>query len=399
MEFEILSNKFNIFLFYSKESLINEILNTIYSNKEDLFGKKIVFIFDSNFYKNHKNYFIFYLLQNLKNNISSNKIYKLIIKISERKKNLIFYKKIVSFFLKNSISKNDFIFIFGGGVLLDLTGFVCSTYKRGIDKFIFIPTTLLSMVDASIGGKNGLNFKNIKNVIGTIFLPYKIFIFPYFIKTLKRKIFFSAIFEIIKYGLISDFSILENLLQKISILNKENIFDIDLLKKSILIKLDIIEKDLFDKNERKKLNFGHTFGHSIEEEYKIDHGISVGLGLIYEIILLYLYFDKNNFDIFLSEFNSFISILIIKNYSFIFENIKEKNIDTNLFLEKIILLIYNITVLSGYKNIFRKLFLPFFLKIKKGGKLFPLNKEELKKIFSYKIQNNFLRYIKNDKKI
>jgi 3-dehydroquinate synthase len=151
---------------------------------------------------------------------------------------------------------------------------------RGV-RFGFVPTTLLSITDASIGGKNGVNFKGIKNIIGTINEPEFLLIDFSFLETLSDFELSNGYSEIIKHACISSnklFSLLEN----VEIDCKKNSFK-EILKDSIKIKISVINNDLNEKNSRKLLNFGHTFGHAIEAKYKISHGEAISLGIILAI--------------------------------------------------------------------------------------------------------------------
>jgi len=177
----------------------------------------------------------------------------------------------------------------GGGVITDMGGFVASTYKRGIC-FINIPTTLLSMCDASIGGKTGIDLQYYKNMVGTFSFPEQIFIFPRFLETLPYKELRSGFAEMLKHGLIAD-KIHWNQLIKIQKIDSESIFSH--IKTSMEIKKEIVEKDFYENNVRKTLNFGHTIGHAVEslfleKEIPILHGEAVALGMICETYLSYL---------------------------------------------------------------------------------------------------------------
>lgn len=186
----------------------------------------------------------------------------------EDNKNLDGCKKI---FESLSISKANIktkIVAIGGGILQDMVGFCASTYCRGIE-YILIPTTLLSQVDSCIGGKTSLNFLNKKNILGTFYPPSKVLIYAGFNQTLSELDIISGFGEIYK------FSILQNKNITYSTYNfSKVIYD------SLLFKADIINRDEFDLNERKILNFGHTFGHAIEASslYDISHGIGVIIG-------------------------------------------------------------------------------------------------------------------------
>ncbi|RIV68813.1 3-dehydroquinate synthase [Flagellimonas aequoris] len=170
----------------------------------------------------------------------------------------------------------------GGGVLTDLGGFVASTFKRGID-FINIPTTLLSMVDASIGGKTGVDLGSLKNQIGVINQPQMVLIFPEFLKTLDPRQIKSGYAEMLKHGLIKDKEYWDDL-------RRENIFEVaSSIQKSIAIKNDVVMQDPTEKGLRKILNFGHTLGHAIEsyclENYDkktLLHGEAIAIGMIME---------------------------------------------------------------------------------------------------------------------
>ena len=196
----------------------------------------------------------------------------------------------------------------GGGVITDLGGFVASTYKRGID-FIQIPTTLLAMIDAAIGGKNGIDLGYLKNQIGTINQPNMVLIFPEFLNTLSKREWRSGLAEMLKHGLIYDI----NHWEKLKSLASMSVDDLtDLIKDSSEIKLKIISQDPNEMGLRKILNFGHTLGHAIEsytlENQNIDsllHGEAIAIGMILEAHLSY----QNNF-ISLNDFNQINDVLL-----------------------------------------------------------------------------------------
>lgn len=177
----------------------------------------------------------------------------------------------------------------GGGVITDMGGFVASTYKRGI-QFINIPTTLLSMCDASIGGKTGIDLMHYKNMVGTFAFPEQIFIYPKFLETLPFKELRSGFAEMLKHGLIAD-KIHWNQLIQIHTLDVEAVTPY--IQNSMDIKQNVVEKDFHESNIRKTLNFGHTIGHAVEslclqQENPILHGEAVAMGMICETHLAYL---------------------------------------------------------------------------------------------------------------
>ena len=170
----------------------------------------------------------------------------------------------------------------GGGVIGDMGGFCAATYKRGID-FIQIPTTLLAMVDASIGGKLGVDFNMLKNQIGLFSNPKSVIINPIFLNTLTVKELHSGFAEVIKHALISN----KNLWKELSSTSFKKLKWEKIIIRSIEIKNTIVNSDPKEENNRKKLNFGHTFGHAIESYYldigePILHGEAVFMGIILE---------------------------------------------------------------------------------------------------------------------
>ncbi|MCJ7936105.1 MAG: 3-dehydroquinate synthase [Chryseobacterium sp.] len=171
----------------------------------------------------------------------------------------------------------------GGGVITDMGGFVASTYKRGI-RFINIPTTLLSMCDASIGGKTGIDLMHYKNMVGTFAFPEQIFIYPKFLDTLPFKELRSGFAEMLKHGLIADKAHWDQLIQ-IHKLEVETV--IPHIQASMNIKQEVVEKDFHERDIRKTLNFGHTIGHAVEslclqQGNPILHGEVVAMGMICE---------------------------------------------------------------------------------------------------------------------
>lgn len=179
--------------------------------------------------------------------------------------------------------KKSLIVNLGGGVISDLGGFVASTFKRGID-FINIPTTLLSMVDASVGGKTGVDFEGIKNHIGTTYEPKAVFVNSFFIETLSERLIKNGYAEVIKIALIADIEFWKKLkkLKSYKAFYSENI-----ISKAIELKNTIVKKDLHELNLRKSLNFGHNIGHALEsslikQKKDILHGEAVAFGMIVE---------------------------------------------------------------------------------------------------------------------
>ena len=185
--------------------------------------------------------------------------------------------------LAKKYGRDTCIIALGGGVVTDLVGYLAATYCRGVP-VIYIPTTLLAMIDASIGGKTGVNTKFGKNLIGTITQPHAIFIDLDLLKTLPDREWSNGIVEIIKHALIADaqlFTYLNSQTQLKTLINAE------LINKNYLIKQSIVSQDEHEHGIRQLLNFGHTIGHAIEhiENYNIAHGEAVAIGMLVECYL------------------------------------------------------------------------------------------------------------------
>lgn len=177
----------------------------------------------------------------------------------------------------------------GGGVVTDMGGFAASTYKRGID-FINIPTTLLSQVDASVGGKTGIDLDNVKNIIGTFTQPQAVFISIKFLDSLEKRQLVSGFAEILKHGLIQDKKLYDTC-KTIGL----SAIDTAVIHRSVQIKNNVILQDPHEKGLRKILNFGHTIGHAIEgyslinDEKPLLHGEAIAIGMICEAWLSHKY--------------------------------------------------------------------------------------------------------------
>ncbi|WGH25713.1 MAG: 3-dehydroquinate synthase [Candidatus Shikimatogenerans bostrichidophilus] len=257
--------------------IINDNFKYLYNFLKKNNFYNIIILLDNNTKKFCLNYII--------NNLSILKKSKIIeIKNGENHKNIYTCIKIWEKFIKYKIDKNSLLINLGGGVITDLGGLIGCLFKRGI-KFINIPTTLLGMIDASIGGKNAINFNNFKNEIGIIKNPVITLIDLFFLKSLPKKEIFSGLGELLKYGLIFNKNFW-NIVKNINF--KKKIFWVKIIYKAILIKKKIVDQDpeeIF--GIRKILNFGHTIGHAIESLflYKkkyISHGEAISLGMICE---------------------------------------------------------------------------------------------------------------------
>jgi 3-dehydroquinate synthase len=169
----------------------------------------------------------------------------------------------------------------GGGVITDITGYVASIYMRGIS-FGFVPTTILAMVDASIGGKNGVDVGVYKNMVGTIRQPSFILHDPSLLSSLPVNEWRNGFAEIIKHACIKDAAMFKELqLNSIEKYRSKRSVCAQLVKKNAIIKIRVVQKDEFEKGERKLLNFGHTLGHALENQYELSHGEAISIGMTY----------------------------------------------------------------------------------------------------------------------
>ena len=215
-------------------------------------------------------------------------VVKIVVKAGEEHKNLQTVQRIWKTLMRHHADRRAMMVNLGGGVITDLGGFAASSYKRGIP-FVNMPTTLMGMVDAAIGGKTGIDFGGVKNAIGTFAEPDDVMVNLVFLDTLPQRQVLSGLAEILKYGLISDPKLLDA--------------DLDNYKgfvyKAGEIKSGIVAIDPFDKGLRKTLNFGHTLGHAIEShclttESPLLHGEAVALGMAAALWLSVEHFDLDD---------------------------------------------------------------------------------------------------------
>ncbi|WP_449387290.1 3-dehydroquinate synthase [Chryseobacterium lineare] len=231
-----------------------------------------------------------YCLPVLLGNLETDLAFEILeIEPGEEMKNITTANQLWEILTEMQADRKALVINLGGGVITDMGGFVASTYKRGVP-FINIPTTLLSMCDASIGGKTGIDLMHYKNMVGTFTFPEQIFVYPKFLETLPYKELRSGFAEMLKHGLIADEKHWENLIH-ISKLDFESV--IPHISTSMEIKQNVVQQDFHEKNIRKTLNFGHTIGHAIEslclnQGNPILHGEAVAMGMITETHLSFL---------------------------------------------------------------------------------------------------------------
>lgn len=205
--------------------------------------------------------------------LKNKRVLTYIIEAGEQSKNLSNYGSILSFLAKNDFKRKDLLVALGGGVVGDLTGFVASTYMRGVD-FIQVPTTLLAGIDSSVGGKTAVDLKEGKNLVGAFYQPKGVFFDIDTLKTLPEKEMINGFGELVKYGILMGGNLWKNL-------SSDNIHLESCIADSIRYKADIVEKDEFDNGVRALLNLGHTLAHSVENlsSYTVPHGLAVGYGI------------------------------------------------------------------------------------------------------------------------
>ncbi len=211
------------------------------------------------------------------------------IESGEENKNIEICTQIWMVLSEMEADRTSLLINLGGGVIGDMGGFIASTYKRGI-RFINIPTTLLSQVDASVGGKVGIDLNLLKNQVGVFNNPQAVFIYPPFLKTLNKDQLLSGFAEVVKHALIQDAAYWEDI-QQLDISKIESFAN--LIQRSVEIKNNIVNQDPYESSLRKALNFGHTIGHAVEsyslegENKALLHGEAVAVGMICEAYLSY----------------------------------------------------------------------------------------------------------------
>lgn len=207
----------------------------------------------------------------------------------EENKNIDYCIGVWHMLLDFGADRNSLLINLGGGVVTDMGGFAASTYKRGID-FVQIPTTLLSQVDASVGGKTGIDLGSVKNIIGTFTQPKAVFISTEFLNTLGERQLVSGFAEVVKHGLIADRAYFDRI--KTADATK---LEPEIIYHSVEIKNHVVVTDPYEKGLRKTLNFGHTIGHAIEtyslktDKSPLLHGEAIAVGMICEAYLSHKY--------------------------------------------------------------------------------------------------------------
>lgn len=212
---------------------------------------------------------------------SGYKVNKIVISPGEQSKSLISLNYIYSKLAEADIDRSSLIVAFGGGVVGDIAGFAAATFMRGVP-YVQIPTTLMSQLDSSIGGKTAVNLKAGKNLAGCFYHPRAVYIDPALLDTLHPRFYCDGLAEAIKYGAIKDSKLFEFMLNAGGLKPIQQSIE-DIIYSCCCIKNTFVQKDELDKGERQLLNFGHTIGHGIEKYYnyqEYSHGEAVGLGML-----------------------------------------------------------------------------------------------------------------------
>jgi shikimate kinase / 3-dehydroquinate synthase len=265
-----------IFQFSSKK--VNYYFDADFSALEKLVDKNhAVIITDENIFKSFQKKF--------------NGWNTIVIKAGEDYKVQETVNSIIEQLIQLEADRKTFLIGVGGGIVTDITGFVGSVYMRGI-KFGFVPSSLLSMVDASIGGKNGIDVGDYKNLIGTINQPDFLLYDISFLKSLPQHEWANGFAEIIKHACIKDANLFKELEKnKLSHYQKNKAALIKLIQRNAILKSTVAQKDEFENGERQLLNFGHTLGHAIEKVYELSHGQAIAIGMVVACIISEHYLD------------------------------------------------------------------------------------------------------------
>lgn len=264
-----INDQYRVYIDTSTDKLASVLTENRIKTTDSLF-----IITDNNVYRIYEKR-INELLKNYKMKIFS-------ISSGEENKNITSVESIYNFLIENNANRESIIIALGGGVVGDIAGFAAATYMRGI-RFINIPTTLISQVDSSIGGKTGYNFKNVKNIVGCFYSPIFVYVSIGFLKTLDNEEIINGLGEVIKYGIIKNGNLLDFVYKNSKqILELENDKLVYIVRECLKIKSEVIKNDLYDSGTRNILNFGHTVGHAIEicSSYEIPHGYAVVLGIL-----------------------------------------------------------------------------------------------------------------------
>ncbi len=231
---------------------------------------KVLYVVDENVYKHYRD--IFY--------IDNENTFLAIVKSGEMSKSFDTLYHIYDALIENNFTRSDYIFAVGGGVVGDVAGLAGATYMRGM-RLVFVPTTTISMIDSSIGGKTAINYCGYKNIIGSFYQADYVITDVNFLKTLDEENFRSGIAELVKIAAIKDRDLFDSLLFERLENDSENLEAF--IRRGQLLKRNVVQSDFMDKGDRECLNFGHTFAHAIESSLGlrgVSHGKAVAKGML-----------------------------------------------------------------------------------------------------------------------
>lgn len=221
----------------------------------------------------------------------------------EESKNATTYLEILNFLAENKITRSDLIIALGGGVVGDITGFAAATFLRGIS-YIQIPTSLLAMVDSSVGGKTAIDLPAGKNLVGAFKQPKLVLCDISTLLTLPRELFLDGCAEVIKYGMLYDAELVTYLQQAGENFDRETV-----IAKCVAFKRDVVQEDEFDTGSRQRLNLGHTIGHGIEAKsnFTISHGqaVAAGMAIVTKAAMVKGFCSQKTYDMLISLLQRF----------------------------------------------------------------------------------------------
>lgn len=271
----VYDNSYPIFI---GASLANDFIDILKNHYE---GRQIVLVSDKRIPSSH----VDKLIEQLQG--AGYYVLAISLRLNEALKNNKTKQRVEAQMFEHKIMRNCLCIALGGGVIGDIVGYLASTYMRGV-KYMQIPTTLLSMLDSSVGGKTGINTKYGKNLIGSFYQPKLVFMDMDFLDSLPKKQLINGLIEAIKIFLTFDKEAFQYLVENIdNILAYDKVVLQNIIEKAVALKAYVVENDEHEANLRMVLNFGHTIGHGIElvSKYKIMHGIAIAIGIIVESYL------------------------------------------------------------------------------------------------------------------
>jgi 3-dehydroquinate synthase len=275
IEINIPQNEYNVLL---GNNIFKNLLKKVNQSK---LVKNLFFVVDSGVYKNYSED-----IDRLVNSYNS-KVNIIIIEVSEKLKSLSTMQKLYKEMLDKDYSRDTLLVAIGGGIIGDICGFVAATFSRGI-QYVQVPTTLLSTVDSSVGGKTGINFGKTKNIIGSFYQPNLVLIDVKFLQTLNKEELLSGLGEVVKYAYLTNYKFYNYVRKNVEkVLNKNPKVFSHIIEESVRFKGDVVISDEKESGNRKILNLGHTFAHAyeVETKFKLKHGQAVIVGIASALFL------------------------------------------------------------------------------------------------------------------